>query len=113
MSWERPDEFDRREFRDPRPVGESLDGVARRLGAPTATSLGSVFTQWEAAVGPVIAGHARPIGLTDGVLTIAVDDPAWATQLRFLVNELVAKVAAVAGPGVVGRIDVRVEAPRT
>jgi predicted nucleic acid-binding Zn ribbon protein len=86
-----------------------LDALARRLGAPTATSMGAVFTRWDDAVGPAIAAHARPIGLADGVLTVAVDEPGWATQLRYLKNDLVARLAEVAGPGVVGRIELRVE----
>jgi predicted nucleic acid-binding Zn ribbon protein len=100
------------ERRAPRPVGDALDSLARRLGAPTAASLNGVFSGWPDAVGPQIAAHTRPVGLTDGVLTVAVDDPAWATQLRYLANDLLAKVAAVAGDGVVGRIEWRVEAPR-
>lgn len=107
-----PPEFDRRKGPEPRPVGESLDGLARRLGAPAAAPLGAVFNRWEEAVGEAIAARARPVSLADGVLVVAVDDPAWATQLRYLVNDLIAKVATVAGEGVVGRIEVRVERPR-
>ncbi|HEX7165685.1 MAG TPA: DUF721 domain-containing protein [Acidimicrobiales bacterium] len=103
----------RGEDEEPRRVGEGLDAVARRLGAPGAASMGAVFTRWEEAVGPLIAAHARPISLADGVLVVAVDDPAWATQLKFLTNDLVAKVAAVAGSGVVGRVEVRVHGGRS
>ena len=108
---QRPPEFEG-SGPDPRKVGESLDGLARRLGAPAAAALSAVFVDWDRAVGPSIAAHARPVGLTDGVLTVAVDDPAWAAQLRFLVNDLMAKIAEVAGPGVVGRVEVRVERPQ-
>jgi predicted nucleic acid-binding Zn ribbon protein len=93
----------------PKRVGESLDAIARRLGAPTASSMGAVFTRWNDAVGPAIAAHTRPIALADGVLTVGVDEPGWATQLRYLTNDLVARIAEVAGPGVVGRIELRVE----
>ena len=96
----------------PRRVGEGLDALARRLGAPTAASMGAVFTRWDEAVGPLVAAHASPIALRDGVLTVGVDDPAWATQLRYLKNELLTKIAGVAGPGVVGRIDLRVVPPK-
>jgi predicted nucleic acid-binding Zn ribbon protein len=96
----------------PRRVGEGLDAIARRLGAPTASSMGAVFSRWDEAVGPAIASHARPIALADGVLTVGVDEPGWATQLRYLANDVVARIAAVVGAGVVGRIELRVEAPR-
>ncbi|MEA3075949.1 MAG: hypothetical protein QOF60_857 [Actinomycetota bacterium] len=102
------------ERRGPRPVKDGLEGLARRLGAPTASSLGAVFSQWEDAVGATVAAHARPLSLTDGVLVVAVDEPGWATQLRYLTNDLLARLADVAGPGVVGRIELRVEgAPRS
>ncbi len=98
----------------PRPVRDSLEHLARRLGAPTAASLGAVFSQWEEAVGASIAAHARPSSLNDGVLVVLVDAPGWATQLRYLSNDLLARLADVAGEGVVGRIDLRVESgPQT
>ncbi|HVM07661.1 MAG TPA: DUF721 domain-containing protein [Acidimicrobiales bacterium] len=109
MSYgERPPEFLPRQGPDPRKIGDSLDSLARRLGAPAASAVGAVFTRWEEAVGSAVAAHARPVGLADGVLTVAVDDPAWATQLRFLATELVEKVAAVTGPDVVGKVEIKV-----
>jgi predicted nucleic acid-binding Zn ribbon protein len=93
----------------PRPVRDSLEHLARRLGAPTASSLGAVFSQWEEAVGPSVAAHARPVSLAGGVLVVAVDQPGWATQLRYLTDDLLGRLADVAGEGVVGRIDIRVE----
>jgi predicted nucleic acid-binding Zn ribbon protein len=93
----------------PRPVKDSLEHLARRLGAPTATSLGAVFSRWEEAVGPTVAAHARPVSLSDGVLVVAVDQPGWATQLRYLADDLLARLGEVAGEGVVGRIDIRVD----
>ena len=107
----RPEEFDERSWRtSPRPVSDGLQGLARRLGAPDATSLGAVFSRWDDAVGASVAAHARPVSLSDGVLVVAVDQPGWATQLRYLANDLLGRLAEVAGPGVVGRIEVRVEA---
>lgn len=94
----------------PRPVSESLESLARRLGAPTASALGAVFSRWEEAVGPTVAAHSRPVALTDGVLRVAVDQPGWATQLRYLTTTLMARLDDVAGAGVVRRIDIYVDA---
>jgi predicted nucleic acid-binding Zn ribbon protein len=93
----------------PRPVKDSLEHLARRLGAPTATALGAVFSRWDEAVGATVAAHARPVSLADGVLVVAVDQPGWATQLRYLSADLLGRLAEVAGEGVVGRIDIRVD----
>ena len=108
----RPADDGEREWRTrPRPVSDGLEGMARRLGAPTASSLGAVFSQWDEAVGASVAAHARPVSLADGVLTVAVDQPGWATQLRYLASDLIRRLADVAGPGVVGRLEIRVEGP--
>ncbi len=104
-----PADWERRFKSRPRPVKDSLEHLARRLGAPTASSLGAVFSQWEHAVGATVAAHARPVSLSDGVLVVAVDQPGWATQLRYLSSDLIARLGDVAGEGVVSRIDIRVE----
>jgi predicted nucleic acid-binding Zn ribbon protein len=94
--------------REPRRVGENLEALARRLGAPGAASLSKVFTQWSELVGGQIEQHSRPLSLVDGVLVVAVDEPGWATELRFLSATLIERINARCGPGTVGRIDVRV-----
>ena len=97
--------------REPRRVGESLEKVARRMGAPGVRSLGAVFGHWEEVVGASVAAHARPTSLRDGVLRVEVDEPGWATQLRYLGPEIVRRCAEVAGPDVVVSVDVKVARP--
>ncbi len=97
---------------DPRAVGESLDRIARSLGVPAARALTGVFDGWEELVGPSVAARTRPLRIDGGALVIGVDDPAWATQLRWLEADLVARLAPVVGEGAVTRIEVRVQ-PRT
>lgn len=45
--------------------------------------------------------HANPTGLNDGVLTVSAESTAWATQLRMVQAQLLAKIAAAVGDGVV------------
>ena len=94
----------------PRPVRESLDSFARRLGAAEAGPLAAVFARWEEIVGASVAAHARPKSIVRGALVVAVDQPGWATQLRYLAPQLVDRIVEIAGPGVVDRLEVRVEA---
>ena len=61
------------------------------------TVLTEVFARWEEVVGAEVAAHAEPRSLRDGVLVIAVDQPAWATQLRFLGADLLARVRDATG----------------
>jgi predicted nucleic acid-binding Zn ribbon protein len=42
-----------------------------------------------------------PTSLNDGVLTVSAESTAWATQLRMVQAQLLAKVAAAVGDGVV------------
>jgi hypothetical protein len=44
----------------------------------------------------------------EGVLTVAVDDPIWATQLRYLETAVVTRATGLLGEGVVDRLSVRV-----
>jgi len=92
----------------PHPVSESLDRVTKRIGAPRTSVLTEVFARWEQVVGAEVAAHAEPRSLRDGVLVIAVDQPAWATQLRFLGADLLARVRDATGCSDVVEIQVRV-----
>lgn len=65
--------------------------------APGAGSLSAVFTRWEEIAGPAVARHVRPVRLSGGVLVVAADHPAWATQVRSLGAGLLAKVGEVSG----------------
>jgi predicted nucleic acid-binding Zn ribbon protein len=78
---------------------------------PSADALGAVFGRWPALVGEQIAQHARPVRLRHRTLMVTVDDPVWATQLRWLENDLLARLEEGLGGGVVDRIDVRVNRP--
>jgi predicted nucleic acid-binding Zn ribbon protein len=62
---------------------------------------GTVFAQWATIVGDDIADHAQPTGLRDGVLNVSAESTAWATQLRIVQAQLLAKIAAAVGDGVV------------
>jgi predicted nucleic acid-binding Zn ribbon protein len=76
-------------------------GLARTRGWTNKVAEGSVFGQWETVVGDQIAEHAVPSSLHDGVLTIEAESTAWATQLRMVQAQVLAKIAAAVGDGVV------------
>lgn len=106
--WEAMDDDGRR---PPVPVAEGLDRALRALGLPPAAAVQAVFGRWTEMVGERVADHARPVSIDGGRLLVVVDEPGWATQLRYLEADLVRRVAAVAGPGVVTGVDVRVRPP--
>ncbi len=92
----------------PRRVADSLDQLATSLGVPSAGVLATLFSAWPELVGDGVAAHSRPRSLRDGVLVVTVDEPAWATQLRWLESDLLLRLGQVLGHGVVRSIDVRV-----
>lgn len=94
--------------RDPIPISSSLDGVMRSLRGPTRETVGGLFGRWDEAVGEQVAQHVTPIKLDDGVLVVEVDDPAWATQVKFLSTMITERLMTVAEVSV-DRIEVRVE----
>jgi predicted nucleic acid-binding Zn ribbon protein len=94
-----------------RPVGESLAGLAKRLGAPPPALLTAVFAGWEDLVGPAIAAHAKPLSVSGRVLVIGADHPGWATQLRYLSADLLRRLADGAGPGQIERVEIRIVPP--
>jgi predicted nucleic acid-binding Zn ribbon protein len=93
---------------EPQPLGDSVDRLVRSLGAPSAKLTQSVFADWDDIVGPAIAPHAKPKALRERTLVVAVADPAWATQLRFLEGELLERIAAATGSDEIRSIEVRV-----
>ena len=96
---------------DPIPLSTSLDGVVRSLRGPSRKAVSGLFGRWEEAVGAQVAEHVTPMKLDEGVLVVQVDDPAWATQVKFLTGTIIERLADVAGVRV-DRIDVRVDPRR-
>lgn len=94
--------------RGPRPVKESLNRLLGSLGSPSADVLATLFEQWPAVAGAALADHARPSRLVHRRLTVDVDDPAWATQVRLREGELLDRLAELLGDGKVQFIRPRV-----
>jgi predicted nucleic acid-binding Zn ribbon protein len=97
---------------EPVALTSALDDVVRSLrGGADRSEVRGVFGQWEEAVGPAVASHVRPIRLEGRALLVEVDEPALATQVRLLADDLRSRLRAVAGVSV-ERIDVRVAGRR-
>ncbi|MBV9660808.1 MAG: DUF721 domain-containing protein [Acidimicrobiales bacterium] len=92
----------------PRRLSESLDRVTRRLGSPAAGVFARLFSGWEELVGADIAAHARPVSVKRGVLVLEVDHPVWATQLRYMTADLLARIREDTGSSEVVEIHLKV-----
>ncbi|BBZ02087.1 UPF0232 protein [Mycolicibacterium chitae] len=87
--------------RDPQLLGAATSDLAKKHGWNNKVSEGVVLGQWAMVVGEQIAEHAQPTVLRDGVLSVSAESTAWATQLRMVQSQLLAKIAAAVGDGVV------------
>jgi predicted nucleic acid-binding Zn ribbon protein len=93
---------------EPAPLAAGLDRVRRALGAPPVDVLARVFASWPELVGEAVAAASRPVALDDGRLVVAVDDPVWASQLRWMGPDLVRRLDERLGEGHVAAVEVRV-----
>ncbi|MBV8790270.1 MAG: DUF721 family protein [Mycobacterium sp.] len=89
------------DVRDPQPLGRLARDLAKKRGWSSQVAEGTVLGNWSSVVGHQIADHATPTGLNDGVLNVSAESTAWATQLRMIQSQLLAKIAAAVGNGVV------------
>ncbi|OBK77390.1 hypothetical protein A5651_04210 [Mycobacterium sp. 1274761.0] len=87
--------------RDPQTLGAATRDLAKTRGWSPRVAEGAVFGQWQTVVGEQIAAHATPTALREGVLSVSAESTAWATQLRMVQGQLLAKIAAAVGDGVV------------
>jgi predicted nucleic acid-binding Zn ribbon protein len=89
------------DVRDPQPLGRLARDLAKKRGWSTQVAEGTVLGHWPSVVGRQIADHATPTTLSEGVLSVTAESTAWATQLRMVQAQLLAKIAAAVGNGVV------------
>ena len=77
---------------EPKRVGASLRDVASIIGADGAVELAALGRQWASLVGEEVAAHSWPVSLRDGALTLGTDHHAWASQLRLLSGDILARL---------------------
>lgn len=93
--------------RDPQPLSRAVDRLITDRGWQTPAAIGGVVARWAEIVGTDVAAHCEPRSYDDGVLTIATDSTAWATQMRLLASELVRRLNSELGHRTVTKINVR------
>ena len=91
---------------DPQPLGRLVDSLVTDQDWSQHTKVGSVFGRWPALVGDDVAAHCVPQTLSDGVLLVVAESTAWATQLRLLAPQILAKLRANVGGDVVTQLRV-------
>ncbi|MET0910506.1 MAG: DUF721 domain-containing protein [Ilumatobacteraceae bacterium] len=98
-------------MKDPVPITTSIDSIMSSLRGTDRVQIGGVFGRWADAVGENVADHVRPVRLDQRVLTVEVDEAAWATQVKFLSATIIRRLHEVAGVDI-ERVEVRVAGAR-
>lgn len=92
--------------RDPTRIGSAVEDLVRDRNWERTLNAAGLLPRWAEIVGAEVAAHCRPERLADGELICVAESTAWATQLRLLNRQLLARIAAEVGDGVVTRIRV-------
>ena len=95
-----------RSGRDPELLGSALDKLVTESGWEKETAMAKVFSSWAGIVGAEIANHCVPASFDAGTLRLTAESTAWATQLRLLQNQILAKIASEIGDGIVLKISI-------
>jgi len=89
------------------PLGRVLEGLLAKLSLEPEYRQQLALMAWPQIAGPTIAAHARAEAVRDGVLIVHTDTPAWAQELQLRRRDLVARVGAQVGEGVIRDIHFR------
>lgn len=78
-------------------LGDVMKRYVARLDKGNKLAEAVVSEHWTAVAGPHIAEHTEVLGLRNGELLVAVDSPAWATELSAMAEDLRLRVNTHAG----------------
>lgn len=77
---------------EPIELSESLERVLGSLDIPPADLLSTVFHRWEQVVGDDVARHCRPAAVEGDRLVVVAADSSWASEVKWLAEEVLARV---------------------
>jgi predicted nucleic acid-binding Zn ribbon protein len=97
-SGARPDE------RDPAPLASILGTAMAELGWVGPLAHARLMGQWASVVGAEIAARCQPVSLVEGELKVSAESTAWATQLRLMAPQILARIARELPAGLVTKL---------
>jgi predicted nucleic acid-binding Zn ribbon protein len=97
----------RPDARDPARLGDAVAELVSERDWTRTLNAAGILPRWAQIVGPEVAAHCRPERLEGGVLSCVAESTAWATQLRLLNRQILARIAAEVGPDIVETLKVR------
>jgi predicted nucleic acid-binding Zn ribbon protein len=92
--------------RDPKLLSEAVDQLIEAKGWATDLNVHTLLARWSSLVGGVNAAHSHPESYADTVLTVRAESTVWATSMRSIAPQLVARLNDQLGQGTVSRVKV-------
>jgi hypothetical protein len=86
---------------DPSTIRAALVELAATWGVESPLETAQIFTRWETVVGHELAARCRPTSLKGGVLRVRMESAVWASELRYLADEIIQRVNREVGSRVV------------
>lgn len=86
-----------RRIRPPAPIGDPLAAIVRRRGWEERLRGVTALSRWDDIVGVDLAGRCEPVRLAGGTLVVRAESQVWATQLRYLLPQLVTSARRILG----------------
>ena len=87
--------------RDPMALGQALEGLIQDRGWATQVNVHLLLGRWPELVGDAVAEHSRPEAYRDRVVVVRTSSTNWASQLRLMAPQLVARLNASLGDGTI------------
>jgi predicted nucleic acid-binding Zn ribbon protein len=79
--------------RSPKSIASTMDDLIQSFGWQSKVAEGELFSNWKELVGDRVAESSFPEDLSKGLLTVRCKSTAWATQLRLMGTEILAKIS--------------------
>lgn len=88
----------------PSQIKEALAKYLQKSGLGEQIEAISVIPEWPTLVGPAIAAVTIPIGVSQGVLVVAVRSSAWMNELKMMEREIIRQVNVGRAKGRIDKI---------
>jgi predicted nucleic acid-binding Zn ribbon protein len=93
---------------DPQPIDELLDELLQALGVARPVDVAQLVENWAELAGEPWGERSRPVLLRNGELVVEVADGTAATLLKYRQSDLVERLGAKLGRGLVNTVRVRI-----
>ena len=90
----------------PTPLADAMRDLVGARRWTDRLTVGLIDRRWAEIVGAELAGRCHPARIAGGILTVAVDDALWATQLKYLADRIRLQVNQTLGEPLVDRVEV-------